>query len=149
MSRVVELRAAGWSDRAATCLAVEKSGGIITTAGLIMAVSFVGLLIPKTVVLNQYGFSLFIGVMLDTFVMRPILVPALLTLGGGVGERVNWWPSKMPPAVLSEEGEEAALRGGAWALPAGAANAGGGGLVVRSDGDGGAPAGPSAAARAL
>jgi uncharacterized membrane protein YdfJ with MMPL/SSD domain len=93
---------------------VEKSGGIITTAGLIMAVSFVGLLIPKTVVLNQYGFSLFIGVVLDTFVMRPILVPALLTLGGGLGERVNWWPSKMPAPALTEAEEELALRSGAW-----------------------------------
>jgi uncharacterized membrane protein YdfJ with MMPL/SSD domain len=114
ISRVVEFRTEGWGDRAATCLAVEKSGGIITTAGLIMAVSFVGLLIPKTVVLNQYGFSLFIGVVLDTFVMRPILVPALLTLGGGLGERVNWWPSKMPAPALTEAEEELALRSGAW-----------------------------------
>jgi uncharacterized membrane protein YdfJ with MMPL/SSD domain len=43
----------GWSDRAAICLAIEKTAGVITTAGLIMAVSFAGLLIPKTIVLNQ------------------------------------------------------------------------------------------------
>jgi uncharacterized membrane protein YdfJ with MMPL/SSD domain len=36
MSRVVEFRRLGWSDRAAVCLAVEKTGTIITAAGLIM-----------------------------------------------------------------------------------------------------------------
>jgi uncharacterized membrane protein YdfJ with MMPL/SSD domain len=62
MSRMVEFRKMGWSDRAAICLAVEKSGSIITAAGVIMSVSFAGLLIPKTTVLNQYGFVLFMGV---------------------------------------------------------------------------------------
>ena len=67
MARVVEFRKLGWSDRAAICLAVEKTGNIITAAGLIMSISFAGLLIPQTVVLNQYGFILFIGVAIDTF----------------------------------------------------------------------------------
>ncbi len=53
MSRVVEYRHHGWSDAAAVALAVDKTAGIITAAGLIMAISFAGLLIPKTVVLNQ------------------------------------------------------------------------------------------------
>ena len=44
MDRVTEFRMQGWSDRTAVCLAVEKTGAIITVAGLIMAVSFVGLL---------------------------------------------------------------------------------------------------------
>jgi RND superfamily putative drug exporter len=53
MSRVVEFRHLGWSDAASVSLAVDKTAGIITSAGLIMAISFAGLLIPKTVVLNQ------------------------------------------------------------------------------------------------
>ena len=53
ISRVVEFRKLGWSDRASVCLAIEKTGGIISVAGLIMVVSFAGLLIPKTIVLNQ------------------------------------------------------------------------------------------------
>jgi uncharacterized membrane protein YdfJ with MMPL/SSD domain len=61
MSRVADFRERGWSDRASMCLAVEKTGGIITTAGLIMIVSFVGMLIPQTIVLNQYGFALLVG----------------------------------------------------------------------------------------
>jgi RND superfamily putative drug exporter len=64
MTRVVEMRKIGWSDHAAVCLAIDKTGGIITSAGLIMAISFAGLLIPKTTVLNQYGFALFMGVLM-------------------------------------------------------------------------------------
>lgn len=53
MSRVVEFRRRGWSDRAAVCLALERTGSIITCAGAIMAVSFAGLFVPATLVLNQ------------------------------------------------------------------------------------------------
>ena len=80
ISRVVEYRRKGWSDRAAVCLAVEQTGAIITTAGLIMCVSFAGLLIPATTVLNQYGFSLFIGVAIDTFIVRSFLVPSVRSI---------------------------------------------------------------------
>ena len=73
MSRVADFRARGWSDRAAMCLAVEKTGGIITTAGLIMIVSFVGMLIPQTIVLNQYGFALLVGLVLAVVYSRHIL----------------------------------------------------------------------------
>jgi len=44
MARVVEFRRQGWSDRASVSLAVEKTAGVISVAGFIMAVSFVGLL---------------------------------------------------------------------------------------------------------
>ena len=43
LGRIVEFRMMGWSDRAAACLAVSKTGSVITAAGLIMAVSFMGL----------------------------------------------------------------------------------------------------------
>jgi uncharacterized membrane protein YdfJ with MMPL/SSD domain len=93
ISRLVEFRKLGWSDRASICLAVEKTGGIITTAGIIMSVSFAGLLLPKATVLNQYGFSLFMGVVIDTFLIRTFVVPACVTVGGyeSLGG-ANWWP---------------------------------------------------------
>lgn len=116
MSRVVEFRRYGWSDRAAICLAIEKTGGIITAAGVIMAVSFAGLLFPNTMALNQYGFSLCIGVTLDTFVVRTVLVPAVFTAFGR-GEQTNWWPGSMPRQILSDEDERAALMAGYWKPP--------------------------------
>lgn len=79
-----------------------------------MAISFAGLLIPKTVVLNQYGFSLFIGVVLDTFVVRTLLVPAVVTAFSVKSKSVdlNWWPYKMPAVILSPAEEYRALIAG-------------------------------------
>jgi RND superfamily putative drug exporter len=116
MSRVLEFRREGWSDRAAICLAIEKTGGIITAAGVIMAVSFAGLLFPDTMALNQYGFSLCIGVTLDTFVVRTLLVPAVFTAFGS-HPTVNWWPGKMNPPLLDDKAEEQALLAGYWHPP--------------------------------
>jgi uncharacterized membrane protein YdfJ with MMPL/SSD domain len=114
MSRVVEYRLMGWSDRAAVCLAIEKTGSIITAAGIIMSVSFCGLLLPDTIVLNQYGFSLFIGVAIDTFFVRTFLVPAVVTAFGGSNEGLFWWPRVMPPIKYTYEEEEVMLLAGLW-----------------------------------
>ena len=114
MSRMMEFRALGWSDRASVCLAVEKTGGVITTAGLIMSVSFMGLLIPKTVVLNQYGFTLFLGVAFDTFLIRPIIVPALIVILASINQKANWWPTQPAPIALTDEEEEHAMAAGVW-----------------------------------
>ena len=108
----------GWSDRAAICLAVEKTGPVISAAGVIMIVSFGGLLLPKTIVLNQYGFSLAFGVAIDTFLIRPLVCPALLTvLGDFPYVQLNWWPSKMPTPVLTAEEEIAAILRGETVPP--------------------------------
>ena len=113
ISRFVEYRKLGWSDRASICLAVEKTGGIITTAGVIMSVSFAGLLLPKATVLNQYGFVLFMGVVIDTFLIRTFVVPACVTVGGyECLNGLNWWPLHMPPQILSADEETAALLAG-------------------------------------
>ena len=114
VSRMMEFRALGWSDRASVCLSVEKTGGVITTAGLIMSVSFMGLLIPKTVVLNQYGFTLFLGVAFDTFLIRPIVVPAFVVILASVSQKANWWPTTPATIALTEEEEEHALAAGVW-----------------------------------
>lgn len=70
-----------------TALAV--TGGVITSAGVVLAAVFAVLGVLPLVTLTQIGVIVGIGVLLDTLVVRSILVPALATL---IGERF-WWPS--------------------------------------------------------
>ena len=100
-SRVYELRtkgsgAHGVTDltRAAIIEAVEITGPVISGAGVICALAFLGMLVNTNAFLNQFGFIMILGILLDTFVVRVILVPSMLSLGGWL----NWWPKRMPGA---------------------------------------------------
>eukprot|EP00466_Bigelowiella_natans_P011557 jgi/Bigna1/89746/estExt_fgenesh1_pg.C_540141 len=86
-------------------LIIERSEvSIITAAGIIMAIAFGGMLFSTTDTLNQIAWILFSSVLFDTFVVRTVLVPAVLTLAA----RVNWWPRKVPQGKLMDEfGNEA------------------------------------------
>jgi putative drug exporter of the RND superfamily len=59
---------------------LAATGGTITACGLIMAGTFVTLLLAELSTLRQIGFALAVGVLLDTFVVRPLLVPALMVI---------------------------------------------------------------------
>jgi RND superfamily putative drug exporter len=65
-----------------TARAVGATGGVITSCGLVMASAFLLLVRSPLVVAQQIGLVVVIGVLLDTFLVRPLLVPALSVLLG-------------------------------------------------------------------
>jgi RND superfamily putative drug exporter len=69
---------------------LSSTGGVITAAGLIFAASMCGLLFSSIGTVVQGGFVIGAGILLDTFVVRTITVPAIAALAG----RANWWPSR-------------------------------------------------------
>jgi putative drug exporter of the RND superfamily len=72
---------------------VGSTGGVITAAGVIFAASMFGMLFASINTLVQAGFIVGTGLLLDTFLVRTITVPAIAVLVG----KVNWWPSRPPP----------------------------------------------------
>jgi RND superfamily putative drug exporter len=67
------------------------TGGVITSAGLVLAATFAALGVIPILFLAQIAFIVALGVLLDTFVVRTLLVPALVL---DVGKAV-WWPSAL------------------------------------------------------
>jgi RND superfamily putative drug exporter len=67
------------------------TGGVITSAGIVLAGTFSVLGVLPLVFLTEIGFVVAFGVLLDTFVVRSVLVPALTF---DIGPRI-WWPSRL------------------------------------------------------
>jgi RND superfamily putative drug exporter len=78
--------------------AVAATGTIITSAGIILAGTFAGMMVGEIQFLVQLGFAVAIGVLIDTFVVRTVLDPALAALFG----RWTWWPGGVPGVRGSE-----------------------------------------------
>ena len=63
-----------------------------------MAVAFSGLMLSSVLILVQFGFILALGVLIDTFIVRAILVPSIMSLLG----KFNWWPGRKPEELKDE-----------------------------------------------
>ena len=70
------------------------TGGVITSAGLVLAATFAVLGVLPVVFLAELGFTVAVGVLIDTFLVRSVLVPAL---AADIGKKI-WWPSKLANA---------------------------------------------------
>jgi RND superfamily putative drug exporter len=89
ISRIRE-ESVGRGIRAGVIRTVGSTGGVITSAGLIFAASMFGLTASSISNIVQVGFIIGVGLLLDTFVVRTITVPAMAVILG----EANWWPSR-------------------------------------------------------
>ncbi len=70
--------------------AVASTGGVITSAGVVLAAVFAVLGVLPLITLTQLGIVVGLGILLDTFVVRTVVIPALFALIG----RPIWWPGR-------------------------------------------------------
>ena len=91
MESVVEQHDRGASTKQAVVNALEHTGGIICAAGVIMALAFGALLVGHTPALNQIGFVLVLGVLIDCFVTTKLIIPCCMAL---IPDRANLWPRR-------------------------------------------------------
>jgi uncharacterized membrane protein YdfJ with MMPL/SSD domain len=71
--------------------ALANTGGVITSCGIILAGTFASLMTSSLQMVMQIGAAIAIGVIIDTFVVRALLVPSIAALLG----RWNWWPYRL------------------------------------------------------
>ncbi len=82
-----------YGTRTGIVRAVASTGAVITSAGIVLAAVFTVLGVLPLILLTQLGIVVGLGILLDTFVVRTIVIPALFTL---IGPRI-WWPTELDP----------------------------------------------------
>jgi RND superfamily putative drug exporter len=86
--------------RAAVVRAVTGTGGVITVAAVIFAITMFALLSSSVTNIGQVGFTIGTGLLIDAMIVRTVMIPALASL---LGPR-NWWPRRV--AAEEESGNE-------------------------------------------
>lgn len=79
--------------------AVAATGGVITSAGIVLAAVFCVLGVLPLIVMTQLGIIVGLGILLDTFVVRTLVIPSLFAL---IGDRI-WWPATVSPTEMQRE----------------------------------------------
>ncbi|WP_440065562.1 MMPL family transporter [Streptosporangium sp. OZ121] len=103
MSRVRE-ETAHHGAREGLLRGLVTTGGVITSAGVVLAATFAALVVIPLAFLVQIAFIVAFGVLLDTLVVRSLLVPALVR---DLGARA-WWPSRLGRSEAGRESRELA-----------------------------------------
>ncbi|MFG2974420.1 MMPL family transporter [Streptomyces sp. NPDC048331] len=80
---------------------LTTTGGVITSAGVVLAATFAALMVIPLAFLVQIAFIVAFGVLLDTLVVRSLLVPALVI---DIGPR-SWWPSSLSRRQTASSGD--------------------------------------------
>jgi RND superfamily putative drug exporter len=88
VTRVLEERRRGLSEKAAVIEGLARTAGLITSAAAIMIAVFTAFTLGSFLVVQMLGFTLAVAVLIDATVVRMVVGPALLQLAGDW----NWWP---------------------------------------------------------
>ncbi|MDG4783111.1 MMPL family transporter [Micromonospora sp. WMMD961] len=102
MSRVRE-ESVRRGTRAGVLAGLAVTGGVITSAGIVLAATFSALAVLPLVVLVELGTAVAIGVLIDTIIVRSLLVPALAY---DIGPKI-WWPGRLSRANGEREARDA------------------------------------------
>lgn len=86
-TRIREEVAKGKTDEQAIMTAVERTGGIITACGLVMAGAFGSMMLSSTALLQEFGFGLSFAILLDAMIVRIYVVPAIMLML----QKWNWY----------------------------------------------------------
>jgi RND superfamily putative drug exporter len=100
VSRIREEKLKGVSDREAITKAVKSTGTIIAICALIMGGAFSTLMLSKMQMMQQMGFVLFFGIMINAVLMLLFVVPAVMSL---MGKWNWWWPGQKQEKELEPE----------------------------------------------
>jgi RND superfamily putative drug exporter len=87
ISRIKEEYVRHGDNHRAVVYGMERTGGVVTAAALITAVVFIAMASSRLTHIKMFGIGLALAVLMDAFVVRALLVPALMQLAG----RANWW----------------------------------------------------------
>jgi RND superfamily putative drug exporter len=101
VSRVLEERRRGLSERSAVIEGLARTAGLITSAAAIMIAVFVAFTVGSFLVVQMLGFTLAVAVFIDATAVRIVVGPALLQLAGDW----NWWPFGLHGAPATSEKE--------------------------------------------
>lgn len=100
MSRIREaVQKQGFRDGIAT--AIGRTGGVVTSAGIILAGTFAVLTTLPLRDIFQLGFAVMLGVLIDTFIVRALLVPSMAAILG----ELSWWPKKSQSSIAGVESQ--------------------------------------------
>ncbi|BBY63387.1 membrane protein [Mycolicibacterium helvum] len=91
---------AQFGTRGGIVRAVSATGAVITSAGIVLAAVFAVLGVLPLIVMTQLGIIVGLGILLDTFVVRTVVIPALFTL---IGPAI-WWPAFTRSEIERVEG---------------------------------------------
>jgi RND superfamily putative drug exporter len=87
LSRIKEEYDYDHDNTRAVAVGLGKTGQIVTAAALVLTIVFLGLTTSEVLQVKLFGLGLALAVLVDAFLIRATLVPALMRLAG----RANWW----------------------------------------------------------